>query len=286
VIDYVLNGFFDVGRLDSELTAEIKKAEDPITKSVRTLFYEWFELNDDKFNVLVKDVLNYIREGKISISVYPAIFWSLSNFSKEGLIEEDLNTLVEFFKQGVKKAFDLTLASWDGTTSLSVSEPLSGGERTEEYKEIEKITEGYINEIKERSFRQIVEGIFDLLPNKAQVFSARLLSVREHYWSKPVFKYYSMEKLCTKLSQSDNKTLVKFRGVLHKRYMGIKGIEEQLFEDAENLGKLSELLAGNIADKKRKLSASLLEKISETAKECSEFLSKYSAKRTNIAVGQ
>jgi hypothetical protein len=280
VLDYILNGFFNADTLGYEIKAEMKEVEDPITKSIRTLFYEWFELSDSEFEALIENVLNYVREGKIGINLYPTIFSSISYFSQQRLIREENVNLVEFFKQGLKKAYELMSTSYDGTKSLTVLGHLSESEPSKEYEEIKKVTEQYIGEIEGDWFRKKVENIFELLPEKIEEFSTCLLDEKEHCWSKPIFKYYSMEKLSEKLKQANNKTRVIFRRLLDRRYKGIQNIQELIYEDADNLRKLSELLKSYSTEKEQKLGIVLLKKIGETAQEYSEILSKYAAKPT------
>jgi hypothetical protein len=284
VLDYILNGFFNADRLGYEIKAEIKEVEDPITKSIRMLFYEWFELSDSEFEALIENVLNYVREGKIGINLYPTVFSSISYFSQQRLIKEENVSLVEFFRQGLKKAYELMSTSYDGTKSLTVSGHLSESEPSKEYEEIKKVAEQYISEIEEDWFRKKVENMFELLPNKIEEFSTCLLDEKEHCWSKPIFKYYSMEKLSEKLKQANNKTRVIFRRLLDRRYKGIQNIQELIYEDADNLRKLSELLKSYSTEKEQKLGIVLLKKIGETAGECSEILLKSTAKsNTNSA---
>ena len=283
VLDYILNGFFKADRLGYEIKAEIKEVEDPITKSIRTLFYEWFGLSDSEFEALIKNVLNYVCEGEIDINLYPTIFSSISYFSQQRLIKEEIVNLVEFFKQGLKKAYELMSTSYDGTKSLTVSGHLSESEPPKEYEEIKKVTDQYIREIEENWFRKKVENIFELLPDKIDEFSTCLLDEKEHCWSKPIFKYYSMEKLSEKLKQANNKTRVIFRRLLDRRYKGIQNIQELIYEDADNLRKLSELLKSYSTEKEQKLGIVLLKKIGETAQEYSEILSKHAAKPTTIS---
>jgi len=273
VLEYILNGFFKPDMLEQEIKAEIGEVENPITKSIRTLFYEWFNLEDGDLESLTRNVLDYVRKGKISINLYPTIFSFFSHFSKQRLVKEDVVSLAEIFKQGLNKAYELT--SYDGMKSLSIQEPLADSELPGEYAEIKKMAEQYISQLEEDWLRKKVDGIFELIPEHMEEFSRRLLEEKEHYWSKPVFKYYSMDKLFEKLKQANNKARVNFRSLLHHRYRGILSMQEVISGDAENLRGLSELIKSYSAGGERKLSIVLLEKIGKTAQECSEVLSKY-----------
>lgn len=283
VLNYIFNGFFDAIGLGYEIKAEIKEAEDPITKSIRTLFYDWFNLSDIEFEALIEKVLDYVREGKIDINLYPTIFSSISYLSEQRLIKEENVNLAEIFRQGLKKAYELMSTSYDGTKSLTLSGHLNESKPSKEYEEIKKVTEQYISKIDEDWFGKKVENIFELLPDKIGEFSKRLLDVKEHCWNKPIIKYYSMEKLSEKLKQANNKTKVIFRSLLDSRYKRTQDIQKYIYEDADNLRRLSELLTNYATDKERKLSTTLLEKIGETAQEYSEILSKYAAKPTTIS---
>jgi hypothetical protein len=268
-----LNGFFHLELLGREINAELKEVEDPITRSIRTILYEWFNLDDDEFTSLSKNVLNFIREGKIHINLYPGMFSLFSHFSQQALIKEDTGSLVELFKEGLSKAYESMLASYDGTQSLSVSNILVEGKPSEEYIEIKRLTEQYINGIEEKWFKKNVQDIFELLPKDIEGFSGRLLREKEHYWSKPVFKYYSMENLFEKLKQGNNRTRVNFRNLLYRRYRDIRGIQEVLSEDADSLRKLSELIKSYTREREQNLSTLLLKKIGDAAQECCEILS-------------
>jgi len=250
---------------------------------VRMLLYEWFNLEDCDFETLTRDVLNYIHQGKIGIQLYPGIFEMFSHFSQEALIKEDIPSLIDIFKEGLKKTYESMLASYDGTQSLAVSNLFVDEKHSEQYDEIKRITEQCTSKIEESWFRKKVQEIFELIPKDIEEFSRRLLEEKEHYWSKPILKYYSMEKLIEKLEQANNKTLVNFRSLLHRRYRDILGVQDFLSEDADNLRKLSELLSLYIIGKEQKLSIELLKKIGQTAQECSEILSK-DAKSTTISM--
>jgi hypothetical protein len=274
VLHFILNGFFDSELLRREINAELKEVEDPITRSIRTVLYEWFILDDDEFTSISRTVLNYIREGKIHINLYPGMFSLFSHFSQQALIKEDICSLVELFKGGLSKAYESMSTSYDGTQPLSVSDILVEGKLSEEYVEIKKLTEQYINGIEEKWLEKKAEDIFELLPKDIEGFSEHLLREREHYWSKPVFKYYPMENLFEKLKQGNNKTRANFRNLLYRRYRDIRGVQEVLSEDADSLRKLSELIKSYTREREQNLSTILLRKIADAAQECYEILTK------------
>ncbi len=255
---YIRTRFFDEKvfkeNMEEALTApEKKEKEEKALKYKTILSGEYFKLSDTDFDILWKQVLDEVKEGKVAFKEHVKLYAIFKSLINMGLIEIDGNDLKQKFILGMQisslNSPNLEEDKIDFDIDFNSSE-----------KDIEEIKQEYIR-IKETTIQELAttkaEKLFKLIPSDIQEFYRLILS---EFSTLPVFSRYDMDDLYDKLDLTQNYDLYNIVNMLQERY---KDNKDLFVLEYKNLKRLSDIIILNNNTKNKTMKQVLLMNISK-----------------------
>lgn len=214
---------------------------------------EYFKLSDSDFDILWRQVLEEVRDGKVAFKEHVKLYAIFKSLINMGLIEIDVNDLKQKFILGMQissfHSDNIEEDSLDSNIDFDSSE-----------KDIEEIKQEYIR-IKEMTINELAsnkaEKLFKLIPSDIQEFYRLILS---EYSTLPVFARYDMDDLYDKLDLTPNYDLYNFVNMLQERY---KDNKELFILECKSLKRLSDIINTHNNTKNKTMKQVLLMNISK-----------------------
>ena len=177
----------------------------------RLLTEEYWKISDDQFGRVIEDILEDVKEGKLSLIDMVKIFAYFSYFTRKGLIEYDLKTLKAIFFDGMNKA------SLTSTYCENVNEELGKiaiEEVAEDMEDILKHFNTLNNQLLDKMYKEKAEDVMKCIPMKMELFYEKF---DKECMEIPIFKYYDMFQLFQRISCASNEDIVLIREKLVDR---------------------------------------------------------------------
>ena len=268
---YIRTRFFDEKvfkeNMDEALTLPEKKNDKEPDKKYKTMLNgDYFKLSDTDFDILWKQVLEEVKEGKVEFKEHVKLYAIFKYLINMGLIEIDLADLKQKFVLGMQ------IASLKNQDSSASNDDFDIDYESDE-KDIEEIKQEYIK-IKAKTTEEIAsvkaEKLFKLISSDVQEFYKQLLN---EYVNLPVFSKYDMEDLYDKLELMQNYDLYNMINMLGERY---KDNKELFTSEYKSLKHLSDIITSKNNLKNKTMKQVLLLNISKTILDISH---KYNIKK-------
>ncbi len=270
---YIRTRFFDEKVFKDNMDEALSKPQEDKNleknyKYKEMLNGDYFKLSDTDFDILWKQVLEEVREGKVAFKEHVKLYAIFRYLINMGLIQVDVQELKQKFVLGMQIS---SLKNQENNTEIDDSEFDINYELDD--KEIEEIKEDYIR-IKEKTTQEIAslkaEKLFKLISSDIQEFYRSILS---DYNNLPVFARYDMEDLYDKLELIKNYDLYNMANMLDERY---KDNKELFLNEYKNLKRLSDIILDKNDSKTKTMKQVLLINISKTIQ---DFSRKYGIKK-------
>ena len=270
---YIRTRFFDEKVFKDNMDEALSKPQEDKNleknyKYKEMLNGDYFKLSDTDFDILWKQVLEEVREGKVAFKEHVKLYAIFRYLINMGLIQVDVQELKQKFVLGMQIS---SLKNQENNTEIDDSEFDINYELDD--KEIEEIKEDYIR-VKEKTTREIAslkaEKLFKLISSDIQEFYRSILS---DYNNLPVFARYDMEDLYDKLELIKNYDLYNMANMLDERY---KDNKELFLNEYKNLKRLSDIILDKNDSKTKTMKQVLLINISKTIQ---DFSRKYGIKK-------
>lgn len=227
--EYILTGYFNEKLFAEECAYILQKySEDKKDQTPLQQLGDYWVLSDEEFLEATKRVLAQVKNGEFQLMAYPRIFQKFEKFSKEGLIKENIDEIMQIFKEGIHKSYKCSEYDDFMSMQLPVQESV-----TEEYKEIKMLVNKLNNKLKDRMYLLEANRLQSLLQDDVDTFQSETLKLQDKNLV-PLFKYFDPNILFERVIELDNKSIITFRDTILKIY-NFSNIDEFFKEDYENL---------------------------------------------------
>ena len=199
----------------------------------RLLTEEYWKINDDQFDDIIEEVLEDVKNGKISLIDIVKLFAYFSYFIKKGLTKYDMRTIKSIFFNG------MNIASLTSDYCDNVEEELGEITVGEANSDIEEVLKHFNNlnvQLKDKMYIEKAEEIFKCIPMRMDVFYERF---DKECMNIPIFKYYDAFQTFQRLSCASNEDIVTIREKLVNR---VKQYKAEIEPEMKNIKLLKQLI--------------------------------------------
>ena len=261
---YIRTRIFDMKVFKEDMEVIINTIDtDKLPGHKRLLTEEYWKIPDDKFNAIIAEILNDVKNGNIELINIVKLFMYFNYFVRRGLIDYDMKTLKSVFFNG------MNIASLNSEFCDNVREELLKVPVGEANTDVEEILV-HFNEIniklKDKMYMQKAEEIFKCIPMKMELFYDRF---EKECMDVPVLKYYDAFQMFQRISCASNEDIITIKEILIKRY---EKYAKELESEVKNLTKLKQVIDDYIDGKDPTIKTVMLQ---EFARDLAEILSKY-----------
>ena len=199
----------------------------------RLLTEEYWKINDDQFDDIIEEILEDVKNGRISLIDIVKLFAYFSYFIKKGLTKYDMRTIKSIFFNG------MNIASLTSDYCDNVEEELGEITVGEANSDIEEILKHFNNlnvQLKDKMYIEKAEEIFKCIPMRMDVFYERF---DKECMNVPIFKYYDVFQTFQRLSCASNEDVVTIREKLVNR---VKQYKAEIEPEMKNIKQLKQLI--------------------------------------------
>ncbi len=224
-------------------------------KYTQILNGEYWKLSDTDFQILVGEVLEEVKVGKVKFDEYIKLFFSYKYLIDSGLLDMTLPELKQIFKLGMhlsaSKFSNLSALTDEINDEYTASSDASVKWIIKEYTKIkEKV-------LQEKTIEKAGQ-LFKNIPNNISEFYKNIMT---EYQNIPVFAKYDMEELIDRLEMTQNYDLYNIVTILQDRYID----KEDLYRQEEkNLKKLAFAIKQKTNTKEKTIKQVLLQNIAKS----------------------
>ena len=227
---YIRTRIFDMRTFKENMEVIINTIDtDKLPGYKRLLTEEYWKITDDQFDGVIEEVLEDVKEGRISPIEIVKIFAYFSYFSKRNLIKYDIRSLKSVFLNGIN------IASLNATYCDNVEEELAQISVDEIGTEMDDVVK-YFNEVneklKDKMYMEKAEEIFKHIPMKMEVFYDKFA---KECMDVPIFKYYDVFQMFQRISCASNEDIVTIKEMLAemKNIKRLKQVMDDYIEGKE-----------------------------------------------------
>ncbi len=231
---YVRTRIFDM-KLFKENMETIRNTVDTenLPAYKRLLTEEYWKISDDQFDIIIKEVLEEVKEGKHTLIDIVKLFAYFSYFSRRGLIEYDLKTLKNTFFNG------MNIASLTSQYCDNVEDELGKiaiDDVAEDMDEILKHFHMLNEQLLDKMNKEKAEEIMKCIPMKMEQFYEKF---DKQCMDMPIFKYYDPFQLFQRISCASNEDIVLIKEKLIDR---VDRFAKEIEPEMQNIKQLKQII--------------------------------------------
>ena len=252
---YIRTRIFDMRTFKDNMETIINTVDtDKLPAYKRLLTEEYWKIADDQFDGMIEEILEDVKEGRITPIEIVKIFAYFSYFSKRNLIKYDLKSIKSLFINGIN------IASLSAQYCENVEEELDTVSVTEVGQEMEDVLK-YFNEVneklKEKMYIEKADELFKYIPMKMEMFYDKFA---KECMNVPIFKYYDGFQMFQRISCASNEDIVTIKEMLASRARKYK---IQLEPEIKNIKKLKQIIDEYTDGKQPTIKIVMLEEFSK-----------------------
>ena len=208
---YVRTRIFDMKLFKQDMESIIKTIDtENLPGYKRLLTEEYWKISDEKFPVIIDEVLDNVKEGSLELIDIVKLFAYFSYFSRKKLIDYDMKDIKAVFLDGMTKVSKKSKYTENIDEELSMIGIDVGADMTD------IIT--YFNEInsklKIKYYKEKADKIFKNIPMKMDTFYESFETECE---DSPVLRYYDAKLMLQRVICASNEDIVKIKEMLMER---------------------------------------------------------------------
>ncbi len=199
----------------------------------RLLTEEYWKISDDEFPKVVSDVLDSVRNGKLSLIDTVKMYAYFMYFVKKDLILYDEGTLKSIFLNG------LNIASLTSDYCENPSEELDAIYVEDSEYDLNEVLDRFNDlnmQLKDKMYKEKAEEIFKNIPMKMETFYDRF---DKECMNIPIFKYSDPYQIFQRLSCASNEDVVIIKEKLLTRANKNRQV---IIEEVDNMVKLKQII--------------------------------------------
>ena len=253
---YVRTRIFDM-KLFKENMETIRNTVDTenLPAYKRLLTEEYWKISDDQFSGIIKEIMEDVKEGKLTLIDTVKIFAYFSYFSRKGLIDYDLKTLKNVFFNG------MNVASLNSKYCENVEEELGKiaiEEVAEDMEDILKHFNMLNDQLHDKMFKEKAEEIMKCIPMKMEQFYEKF---DKECMDVPIFKYYDPFQLFQRISCASNEDIVLIKEKLLDR---VEKNPKKLEPEMKNIKQLKQVIDDYLKGKDPSIKIVMLKEFSDS----------------------
>ena len=229
----------------------------------RLLTEEYWKIPDDQFEGVVQEVMNDVKEGKLSLIDTVKLFAYFSYFSKKELIKYDLKTVKNIFFTGMNIA---SLSSQYCPNPKEELGKIAIEEVEEDMEDILKHFNMLNNELLDKMYKEKADEIMKCIPMRMEQFYEKF---DKECMEIPIFKYYDPFQLFQRISCASNEDIVLIKEELIDR---ANRYTKQIEPEMKNIKQLKQIIEDYLKGKESTIKNVLLK---EFSKDLGYILDKY-----------
>ena len=261
---YIRTRIFDMKVFKDDMEVIINTIDtDKLPAYKRLLTEEYWKIADDRFDSVIEEILEDVKNGKIAPIDCVKIFAYFSYFINKKLINYDIKIIKSVFLNGIN------IASLTADYCENVSEELDKISVNEVGPDMDEVLK-YFNEINEKlrdkMYSDKAEEVFKYIPIKMETFYDKFAN---ECMDIPIFKYYDAFQMFQRISCASNEDIVTIKEMLAER---AKKHTKEIEPEMKNIKRLKQVIEEYIDGKEITIKIVMLE---ELAKELDNILSLY-----------
>ena len=220
----------------------------------RLLTEEYWKIADDQFDNVIEEVIEDVKNGKITPIEIVKLFAYFTYFIKKGLINYDIKTIKSVFING------LNMSSLNATYCPNMEEELdtiSVKEVSTDMAEMLKYFENINEALKDKMYKEKAEEIFKYIPMKMEIFYDKFA---KECIKTPIFKYYDVFQMFQRIACASNEDIVSIKEMLEER---AKKYTKEIEPEMKNIRKLKQVIDDYIDGKEITIKIVMLEDFSK-----------------------
>lgn len=238
---------------------DIARAEDimNVPGYKRLLTEEYWKISDDEFPKVISDVLDTVKNGKVSIVNVVKLYAYFMYFIQKKLIDYDVETIKSLFLNG------LNIASLNSEYCPNPDEEIGNIYIQDGQYEMQEILDRFYElnlQLRDQMYRTQSLEIFKNIPMKMEVFYDRF---DKECMQIPIFKYSDPYQTFQRISCASNEDIVIIKEKLLSR---AKKKPELIKEESTNMYKICTIIEDYIADKKTTIKTVVLREFANEIK--------------------
>ena len=253
---YVRTRIFDM-KLFKENMETIRNTVDTenLPAYKRLLTEEYWKISDDQFAGVISEIMDDVKEGKLTLIDTVKIFAYFSYFSRKGLIDYDLKTLKSVFFNG------MNIASLNSKYCANVDEELGKiaiEEVAEDMEDILKHFNMLNNQLQDKMFKEKAEEIMKCIPMRMEQFYEKF---DKECMDIPIFKYYDPFQLFQRISCASNEDIVLIKEKLIDR---VEKNPKKIEPEMKNIKQLKQIVDDYLKGKDPSIKIVMLKEFSDS----------------------
>ena len=253
---YVRTRIFDM-KLFKENMETIRNTVDTenLPAYKRLLTEEYWKISDDQFGNIIKEIMNDVKEGRLTLIDTVKLFAYFSYFSRKGLIDYDLKTLKSVFFNG------MNIASLNSTYCENVDEELGKiaiEEVAEDMEDILKHFNMLNDQLHDKMFKEKAEEVMKCIPMKMEQFYEKF---DKECMDVPIFKYYDPFQLFQRISCASNEDIVLIKEKLIDR---VEKNPKKIEPEMKNMKQLKQIIDDYLKGKDPSIKIVMLKEFSDS----------------------
>lgn len=220
----------------------------------RLLTEEYWKISDDEFPKVVNDVLESVKNGKLSLIDTVKMYAYFMYFVRKDLILYDEGTLKSIFLNG------LNIASLTSDYCENPEEELNAIYVEDSGYELNEVLDRFneLNmQLKDKMYKEKAEEIFKNIPMKMETFYDRF---DKECMNIPIFKYSDPYQIFQRLSCASNEDVVIIKEKLLTRANKNKQV---VMEEIDNMNKLKQIIDDYVEGKPITIKTVVLDEFSK-----------------------
>ena len=264
---YVRTRIFDMKVFKKDMEAIINTVDkEKLPSYKRLLTEEYWKIPDDQFPIVIKDVIENVKAGKINLIDTVKLFLFFTYFVRKGLIDYDIQTIKTVFFDGMNKA---SLISDYYENAEAELKELAIGEKSLATEEIMNHFNTINKMLKEKMYSETASEVFKCIPMKMEEFYEKF---ENQCMNVPIFKYYDPYQFFQRVSCANNEDIVTIKEKMIER---AKKYSKETEEEVNNLISLRTIINDYVKGKSINIKITLL---TEFAKGLTDIISIYDKK--------
>ena len=231
---YVRTRIFDVRKFNEDMQDIINTVDtEKLPGYKRLLTEEFWKISDDQFPEVINNVLNDVKQGKLTLIDTTKLFIYFAYFIQRGLIDYNITTIKTLFING------MNLASLNSKYIEDAQQELDGLSFGEKNTDIEEILAHFYmlnNTLKDKMYTEIANEVMKAIPMKMETFyekfDAECMDI-------PILKYYDPYQLFQRISCANNEDIMIIKEKLAER---ATKFAKELKPELKNLKKFKDIV--------------------------------------------
>ena len=230
---YVRTRIFDMKVFKQDMEVIINTIDtEKLPGYKRLLTEEYWKISDDKFPGIIEEVIKNVQKGELKLIEIVKLFGYYSYFSRRNLIDYDLRTLKEIFKQGM----DIAAANSEYCDNLEEELAKIGLDVGDDMDEIVNYFHELNSILEDKMYREKAESIFKCIPMKMEQFYDKF---SKECMDKPILNHYDPYQMFQRITCANNEDIVLIKEMLINR---AKKHKDELEPEVEFIKKLKQVL--------------------------------------------